>query len=93
MVIAIAWIAIGCLIVYVMESMKIKDLGVLLNAAYMGGFAMAVYVPLTLIINLRYLPRGVRPGVLNIVMMLIATLVYTGFALACIYWNVLKWTT
>jgi hypothetical protein len=88
MVIALAWIAIGCLITYVMEAMKVKDLGVLLNAAYMGGFAMAVYVPLTLFINLRYLPKSVQPPLANIGMMILATLVYTGFALACIYWEV-----
>jgi hypothetical protein len=88
MVIALAWIAIGCLITYVMEALKMKDLGVLLNAAYMGGFAMAVYVPLTLFINLRYLPKSVRPPLVNIAMMILATLVYTGFALACIYWEV-----
>jgi hypothetical protein len=46
----------------------------------MGGFAMAVYVPLTLYINLRYLPAPARPGIGSIVMMLIASAVYIGFA-------------
>jgi hypothetical protein len=90
MVIALAWIVVGCLITYIMEVQAKKDLGVLLNAAYMGGFAMAVYVPLTLYMNLRFLPKSVRPGVLNIAMMVLATLVYTGFALACIWWE-LPW--
>jgi hypothetical protein len=84
MVIALAWIAVGCLITFEMERRQIKELGVLFNAAYMGGFAMAVYVPLTLYINLRYLPPSARPAPLNIVMMIAATVLYCGFAGFCI---------
>jgi hypothetical protein len=84
--IALAWIMTGCVITFVMEQRQLKpqELGVLLNAAYMGGFAMAIYVPLTLYINLRYLPRCARPGPVCIAMMVVASLVYTGFALFCI---------
>ncbi|REJ87262.1 MAG: hypothetical protein DWQ34_25435 [Planctomycetota bacterium] len=89
MVIALGWIAVGLAITAVIEfSGIVKDLGVLFNAAYMGGFAMAVYVPLTLYMNLRYLPKSARPGPVSIGMMVIATITYTGFALYCIYWEI-----
>ncbi|MEX2559033.1 MAG: hypothetical protein WD403_03915, partial [Pirellulales bacterium] len=89
-VVAIVWIAAGCLITFVLERMQLQSqqLGVLLNAAYMGGFAMAIYVPLTLLINLRYLPRSARPSLVCIGMMLLATLFYGGFAVACLIWEI-----
>jgi len=88
--VAAMWIVVGIAITYVMEQHKVSDLGFLFNAAYMGGFAMAVYVPLTLYINLRYLPRCARPRPLCIVMMTIASLVYVGFAIACVVWEITK---
>lgn len=88
MVIAMSWIVIGCVITAVTEYCGIKELGVLFNAAYMGGFAMAVYVPLTLWINLRYLPKSARPGLLSILMMCVASVLYVGFALSCIWWEI-----
>jgi hypothetical protein len=78
-------------ITFVMERAGISELGFLFNAAYMGGFAMAVYVPLTLYINWRYLPRSARPGALCSSMMIVASLVYVGFAIACIVWEVGRW--
>jgi hypothetical protein len=49
---------------------------------------MAIYVPLTLFMNLRYLPKSARPGPLHIGMMVVASLVYGGFAIACLRWEV-----
>lgn len=86
MVIALGWITIGILITAVIELNSLSgQLGVLFNAAYMGGFAMAIYVPLTLFMNLKYLPKSARPGPLHIGMMTIASLVYGGFAIFCLY--------
>jgi hypothetical protein len=86
MVIALGWIAVGIAITFVIEYWELSgQLGVLFNAAYMGGFAMAVYVPLTLYMNLRYLPTSARPGPVCIAMMSLATLVYTGFAVFCLW--------
>ncbi|HWB08216.1 MAG TPA: Nramp family divalent metal transporter [Pirellulales bacterium] len=84
MAIALGWMVVGCVLTWSMEHFGFKDreLGVLFQAAYMGGFAMAVYVPLTLYINLRYLPAAARPGIGSIVMMLIASAVYIGFAVS-----------
>ena len=82
------WIVAGCLITFVMEKMGVSELGFLFNAAYMGGFAMAIYVPLTLYINHRYLPKVARPGRICTVMMIIASLVYIGFAISSIIWEI-----
>ncbi|MCW8129183.1 MAG: Nramp family divalent metal transporter [Planctomycetota bacterium] len=85
-VIAGAWIVAGVGITFVMEHWKgTSGLAFLTNAAFMGGIAMAVYVPLMLYMNLRYLPKSARPGPFCIVMMLVATCVYTGFAVYTIY--------
>lgn len=88
LVVALVWIFAGCAITFVVERNGVKELGILLNAAYMGGFAMALYVPLTLYINLRYLPKSARPGPFSIGMMVLATVLYTGFACYCIYFEV-----
>jgi hypothetical protein len=82
MLVALAWMAAGCGITFALDHFQSEEqeLGVLLQAAYMGGFAMAVYVPLTLYINLRYLPRSARPGWGSIAMMLGASALYCGFA-------------
>lgn len=87
-VIAMSWIVVGCVLTAVIEANNIKQLGVLFNAAYMGGFAMAIYVPLTLYMNLKYLPRSARPSWLFIVMGGVASVIYMGFAIACMWWEI-----
>lgn len=88
LIIAASWIVAGCVITYVMERNGVSELGFLFNAAYMGGFAMAIYVPLTLIINYRFLPKTARPGLICTTMTLIAALIYIGFAVSCIYFEI-----
>lgn len=88
MLIAGIWIIAGCLITFVMEQMGVSELGFLFNAAYMGGFAMALYVPLTLYINRRFLPKFARPGGICTTMMILASLVYVGFAVSSIIWEI-----
>jgi Mn2+/Fe2+ NRAMP family transporter len=90
--VALTWIILGCLITGVLEHFQIKELGFLFNAAYMGGFAMAVYVPLQLYINHRFLPKSARPGPICTVMTSIAGLVYVTFAIASIIWEVQRFT-
>ncbi len=85
--IAALWIVAGCGITWVMEARGVSNLGFLFNAAYVGGFAMAVYAPLLLIMNYRFLPKSARPGPVHAIMMLACCLVYGGFAIACIYWE------
>lgn len=92
-VIAGAWMVLGCALTAVMESFKISNLGFLFSAAYVGGFAMAIYVPLTLLINLKYLPKSARPGPICIAMMVVASCVYMGFAIYCIWWEINRFAT
>ena len=91
LLVAAVWIVAGCVITAVMESYGVSELGFLFNAAYMGGFAMAIYVPLMLYINLRYLPKAARPKLGCTVMMTIASLVYGVFAIACLFWEFGLW--
>lgn len=88
MLIAGIWIIAGCLITLVMEQMGVSELGFLFNAAYMGGFAMALYVPLTLNISRRFLPKSAKPGGVCSTMMITASLIYVGFAISSIIWEI-----
>ena len=81
---AIFMIVFGVVITAILEQVGVSDLGFLFNAAYIGGFAMAVYTPLTLYMNLRHLPRSARPGWINIAMVSIASIIYIGFAVYCL---------
>lgn len=88
LLVAGVWMVAGCLITYVMEQKGVSELGFLFNAAYIGGFAMAVYVPLTLYINHRFLPKSARPGKLCSLMVGIGSIVYITFAISCIIWEI-----
>jgi len=82
------WIVAGCVITFVMERLNVSGLGFLFSAAYMGGFAMALYVPLTLYMNWRFLPKFAKPKTISTVMMFIASAVYIGFAISSIIWEI-----
>ena len=84
LIVAGIWILAGCVITFIMEGLGVSELGFLFNAAYIGGFAMAIYVPLTLYMNLRHLPKSAKPGWFSIAMMVIASCVYVGFAVFCL---------
>ena len=62
-----------------------SGLDFLFISALMGGFAMAVYVPLLLYMNLTQLPKSARPGWINIFFMVMASAMYIGFAGYTIY--------
>ena len=79
---------LGCFLTFIMEKVGVTDLGFIFNAANVGGFTMAIYVPLILYMNLKYLPKSVKPGVTAITMMCIASAVYIGFAISSIIWEI-----
>ena len=85
--IAALWMVAGCVITYVMEAQGVTELGFLFNAAYIGGFAMAIYVPLLLIGNRKFLPDSAKPGAWCTIMMTIASIVYVAFAVSCLIWE------
>lgn len=84
------WIVAGCVITYVMEQLNVSELGFLFSAAYMGGFAMAIYVPLTLYMNRKFLPSFAKPKAISTIMMLIASAVYIGFAISSVIYEISK---
>lgn len=87
---AIFLMVAGVTLTWFMETSGVTEMGFLFNAGYIGGFAMAVYCPTLLFMNLRALPKSARPKPLNIVMMSVASLVYVGFAVFCIWGEITK---
>jgi Mn2+/Fe2+ NRAMP family transporter len=53
--------------------------------AVLNGFAMAVYVPLILVLNFKYLPPSMRPKPLNVVMVLVGAATYGSFAIYTLF--------
>jgi hypothetical protein len=51
----------------------------LLSAGFFGGIAMAIYTPLTLVMNRRLLPAFCRPGLLASAAMVVISLFYQTF--------------
>ena len=78
---AITIMSFGVAATYVLEALDITALGFIFNSALIGGFAMAVYVPLLLVINVKYLPKSARPKWINLIMTSFAASVYISFAL------------
>ena len=85
MVLAVSAILMGTASVWFFEQYDIAGLDFLFLAALIGGFAMAVYVPALLYMNLTYLPKSARPGSINIFFMVIASAMYISFALYTVY--------
>jgi hypothetical protein len=88
LVMVLGIVVVGVVCTWLLDLFDVTALGFIFNSALIGGFAMAVYTPLTLYLNLRHLPPAARPGWLNICMVGIASLVYGGFALYCIWTEV-----
>lgn len=80
--IAAGWIAAGILLTYLYESLP--AILFLMGAGFFGGIAMALYVPLTLIINLRHLPPAMRPTRLRIGIMVLLSAFYGVFAIVAV---------
>ena len=70
----------GTVSTWFFERYAVTGLGFLFNAALLSGWTMAMYVPLMLYMNLRLLPVSARPGPVSVGMMLVASVVYVGFA-------------
>jgi Mn2+/Fe2+ NRAMP family transporter len=83
--IAAFWIVVGVGLTYLYE--RLPPILFLLSAGFFGGIAMAVYCPLTLLINLRFLPPAARPGRIRVAILGLVSLFYAAFAVAAV-WNV-----
>ena len=84
-IVAALWIVVGTGLTYVYEALP--PILFLLSAGFFGGIAMAIYCPLTLFINLRFLPPAIRPGRVRIAILAAISLFYAAFAVAAV-WNV-----
>lgn len=76
---AIAWIVLGCLLTYVLET-STRAQSFLFLTGFSGGIAMALYCPLTLLMNRRFLPRSARPGWFMTALMIGVSAFYIGYA-------------
>ena len=90
LVLVITTMVIGVFSVWFFGRYDIAGLDFLFIAALIGGFVMAVYVPLILYMNLTYLPESARPGWVNIVFMVLASAMYIAFAGYTIYSKVVE---
>jgi hypothetical protein len=88
--IAIAWIALGCLLTFVLET-STRAQGFLFLTGFSGGIAMAIYCPLTMLMNRRFLPESVRPGRLMMTLMTVVSLFYIGYAVYSVYTLAAAW--
>jgi hypothetical protein len=73
---------IGCVLTYLWE--HLPAFLFLLSAGFFGGIAMAIYVPLTLLVNLRLLPPAMRPGRARVVVMGAVAAFYGAFAVVSV---------
>jgi hypothetical protein len=83
--IAAFWIVVGIGLTYLYE--QLPPILFLLSAGFFGGIAMAIYCPLTLLLNLRFLPPAARPGPMRVAVLALISLFYAAFAITAV-WNV-----
>ena len=76
---------IGVFTVWLFDTLAVGVLDFFFISAAINGTAMAIWVPMILYMNLKYLPKSAKPGILNIVMVGIASLIYIAFALFTIW--------
>jgi Mn2+/Fe2+ NRAMP family transporter len=75
---AALWIVLGVALTYLYE--RLPPILFLLSAGFFGGIAMAIYVPLTLVMNRRLLPEVCRPGPLATGALALISVFYGAFA-------------
>ncbi|MBI5529363.1 MAG: Nramp family divalent metal transporter, partial [Deltaproteobacteria bacterium] len=75
-VIAVGWIGVGA----VLSLFRFSPWWMFVTSSCLGGVVMAVYCPLLIFLNHRYLPKGVRPGLVHTAMLALASVVYVTFA-------------
>ena len=80
--VAALWILLGIVLTYLYE--QIPTILFLLSAGFFGGIAMAIYAPLTLLMNRRLLPAFCRPGRAASGLLALVSLFYVAFAVAAV---------
>lgn len=87
--IAAGWIIGGCVLTYFLQ--RLQCITFLFNAGFMGGIAMALYVPLTLYMNSKFLPRTARPSAACVLFLAAAALLYVAFAVFSLWDLAVHW--
>ena len=77
--------ALGITSTWFFETFDVTVLDFFFIGAMLGGFAMAGYVPMLLYMNLKYLPKSVRPRLFNIAMVAMAGVIYISFAVYTVW--------
>ena len=72
--------SIGIFSTWFFETFNVGVLDFFFISAVLNGFAMAVWIPLVLYCNMKFLPKSAHPHPFNIFVMLLATLFYLSFA-------------
>ena len=90
-VLAIGGSLLGILATWFFSVFNIGILDFFFISAVIGGFSMAVYVPMILYMNMKYLPAPIRPGAINIIMVGIGALVYITFSLYTLWTKIGLW--
>jgi len=80
--VAAFWIVAGLGLTYLYESLP--AIVFLLSAGFFGGIAMAIYGPLILFANRRFLPPGQRPGPLATGALALVSVFYIAFAVVSV---------
>jgi len=82
LILAITLMSLGVASTWTLETFpNISALDFFFFNAVVGGFAMALYVPLLLVINFKFLPKSAQPKAINVFMMVCAAATYISFAL------------
>jgi Mn2+/Fe2+ NRAMP family transporter len=79
---AATWMVLGCLLTWLWE--RLPAFVFLLSAGFFGGIAMAIYCPLTLLVNHRLLPPALRPGRAWLVVLAAVSAFYAAFAVVSV---------
>ncbi len=88
-VVAGFWIIAGCVLAYLLQFLQ--NITFLFNAGFMGGIAMAIYVPLTLYMNRKFLPKTARPGWVPSLLLVGCGVLYGAFAIFSVYDMIANW--
>ena len=91
LVFALSLTTIGVAATWFFGTFDVSALDFFFVSATISGFAMAVYVPMVLYMNLRNLPPPVRPKPVNIVMVVIGSATYISFAVYTVGSKVAEW--
>jgi hypothetical protein len=75
---------LGCLLTYVLET-STRAQSFLFLTGFVGGIAMAIYCPLTMLVNRRFLPPSARPGTVMTILMSLVSAFYIGYAIFSVY--------